>query len=379
MPFAVVLPRSPSLGVTGRAGGLSPAAHSVKIVSRALNALFPFHFFGCQGRPLLGWFTVLWLSFCAVDSVWAAGRVRELVPGEPVPLQQFASYYGFSPPEMDERTATIRAEGMELVLELNSRRALVNGVVLWLHQPVLSGRRDWQISAVDVETVLDPLLRPQYALATAGYRRIVIDPGHGGSDPGAIGLMGTVEKELALALSLRVADLLRQAGNEVHLTRTDDRFISLSNRVVLARELQADLFVSIHFNAAQNREARGMETFVLAAAGQPSTGEAVNHPSPPSLPGNAFDASSQLLGFAIHRRVLAQTGNSDRGLKRARFYLLREAPCPTVLFEGAFLSNPEDARNVLRPEFMESMAHGLAEGILEYVGWVLRARLEKAL
>lgn len=336
--------------------------------------------------PRFGWLTgCVWLIILAgiflicAEPAMASGRVREPESGQPYMLRQFAQVYGFPAPTIEGNVVTFRNEYTELTFELNSRRIRVNGAVVWLHEPILAGRRDWQIAAVDIEHVVDPLLRPNRALAKVGFQRIMIDPGHGGTDPGARGELGTVEKDLVLEISLRVAELLRRAGNEVHLTRARDEFISLSNRVDRAKEIEADLFVSIHFNSAANREAKGTETFVLPAAGFPGTSDQAVHPPPPRLPGNAFDPGSQLLAYAIQRNVLKRTGNEDRGIKRARFYVLREAPCPAVLFEGAFLSNPGDARNLHRPEYKEQMARGIAEGIIDYLGWVLRARLENVL
>jgi N-acetylmuramoyl-L-alanine amidase len=171
---------------------------------------------------------------------------------------------------------------------------------------------------------------------------VVVDPGHGGPDPGAIGIGGLREKDIVFPISVEVASLLEQQGVRAVLTREDDRDLGLEPRVQLARQLKANLFVSIHANAISlsRPDVNGLETYYY------STGLG--------------------LAQAIHRNLLA-VSSRDRGVRRARFYVLRHTPMPSVLVETGFVTGAEDAPRLADPGFRSRMAVNIAQGILEYL------------
>jgi N-acetylmuramoyl-L-alanine amidase len=181
---------------------------------------------------------------------------------------------------------------------------------------------------------------------------IVIDPGHGGNDPGAVG-NGLQEKELTLSISLRVAKLLRARGADVRLTRSDDRTFStdkrtdLQARAAFANNAQADYFVSIHINAGGGT---GFESYVV-----PST----------------VNAESGRRQAIVHREVAAvfqQAGLTDRGQKTANFAVLRETTMPAILLECGFIDRTEDANQLKNPAFLDSVAQAIAHGIAKAIG-----------
>ncbi len=331
--------------------------------------------------PLLPLALLLLFSPGWPREVLAMGRARPVAVGEhtywPVPL--IARELDLSYQNYDEKRFSLSGRNLDIRLEVGGRRAMVNGVLVWLHEPVVAGRRSPMLSVSDVETVLLPLARPIEALRQVGYRTIVLDAGHGGADPGGQGPAGSIEKELALTLTKGVADVLREAGLDVYLTRDDDSALTLSNRVVRTRDAGADLFVSLHFNTSANPQAQGSETFVLTAGGHASTSGQSGGSHPPEVDANAFDAANLLLGYAIQQRLLQRTGNQDRGVRRARFFVLREAVSPAVLVEAAFLTNAEEEVRVMDPAFQARMIRGIAEGILDYTSLVMRAQLEEYL
>ncbi len=172
---------------------------------------------------------------------------------------------------------------------------------------------------------------------------VVIDPGHGGRDPGAIGLGGLQEKDVILPISRQVNQILQQNGVEVIMTRSEDYFISLEGRTRLANRAQADLFVSIHANAIGGRrpDVNGIETY--------------------------YYSSGRRLAQTIHNSILQNVNVGDRGVRRARFFVLRNTSMPAVLVEVGFLTGNVDNISLANPNFRSQMAQAIANGILQYI------------
>ncbi len=171
---------------------------------------------------------------------------------------------------------------------------------------------------------------------------VMLDPGHGGKDPGAIGIGGLREKDIILPLAQQVAAILEQRGVKAILTRTDDYFVDLAPRVEMARRANVDVFVSIHANAIANRpDVNGLETY--------------------------YYSSGQRLAQTIHSSILQNVGVKDRGVRRARFYVLRNNPMPAVLVEVGFVTGRQDAPRLATTAYENQMAQAIANGILQYI------------
>jgi N-acetylmuramoyl-L-alanine amidase len=177
--------------------------------------------------------------------------------------------------------------------------------------------------------------------SSASAATVVLDAGHGGHDPGGVPGQRYIEKHAALRITKLVQARLKAAGHRVLMTRTSDVFIELSRRVALSNKSPANaVFVSIHFNSAPNRDAHGIETYY-------------------------YDARSLPLAQAIHRRVLQATGEEDRNVRRARFYVLRNNRRVAALAELGFLTNAQEGARVARSsEYGQRLAKAVAEGIL---------------
>ncbi|WP_027340130.1 N-acetylmuramoyl-L-alanine amidase family protein [Halonatronum saccharophilum] len=175
-------------------------------------------------------------------------------------------------------------------------------------------------------------------------RTIVIDAGHGGSDPGAIGASGLYEKDVAYDISLKVDQLLRDEGYNTIMTRDGDYFVPLTQRAEIANQRGADLFVSVHANAHPNPDVGGTETYAH------------------------WNASKDNWAFAwyVHSEVVNRIGLRDHGLKAANFAVLRRTEIPAILLEVAFLSNAKEDRLLGDPAFQEEVAYGVVEGINKY-------------
>lgn len=174
--------------------------------------------------------------------------------------------------------------------------------------------------------------------------RVVIDPGHGGTDVGAVGASGRYEKDFTLKLARITASLLEQEpGIEVFMTRTDDRFISQTSRFrpTFANELDADLLISIHGNTYSDPRVTGTETYY-------------------------FHRHSRTLANIVQRHVARATGFRNRGIKRENFFLLEEARMPAVLVEVGYLTNPDDEALMWTEQFQQRVAEAIVAAIKEY-------------
>jgi N-acetylmuramoyl-L-alanine amidase len=220
------------------------------------------------------------------------------------------------------------------------------------------------------------------------FDTIVIDPGHGGRDPGAVGFSGSCEKDRTLEIALMVRDLLSIRMPELRavLSRSVDEYVSLGDRTRLANRNRADLFVSIHCNAAVNRTANGYETFFLSLARTDDArvvemlennvlelDEVSTLPTDPlsfllaDMAQSIFQNQSSYLAGAVQNSFSrAFPGARDRGVKQAGFYVLRGAYMPAVLVEVAFISNQAEERDLLSLDFRFRAAQAIVESIIMY-------------
>jgi N-acetylmuramoyl-L-alanine amidase len=176
--------------------------------------------------------------------------------------------------------------------------------------------------------------------SAARFSTVVIDAGHGGHDRGGIPGQRASEKAATLDVSFRLRRILNNSGIRTVMTRTDDSFISLGRRVAIANSQRNAVFVSVHFNSAKREGARGFETYY-------------------------YSSRSASLASAIHRRMVKQTWRTeDRGLRRRGFYVIRKTRIPSVLVEGGFLTNRDEARTISKPEYRQRLAMAIASGIL---------------
>jgi len=250
--------------------------------------------------------------------------------------------------------------------EHDSREIVINGVTHWISVPAIESHGQLWIASLDVLKVIDPIIRQGRTPNKTMVRTIVLDPGHGGSDRGTRGVTGR-EKELTLDLAKRVQRLLETAGFKVIPTRATDENVSLDDRVALTERKHADLFVSLHFNSGGN--AQGIETYCVPPAGAVSTANPFRRffgGGDDKCSANQFDEKNVWLAHCVQRSLLQITGANDRGVRRARYVVIRDAPCPAILVESGFLSNVGEEQRLLAPEYRDKLAKGITDGILEY-------------
>jgi len=255
----------------------------------------------------------------------------------------------------------------ELRFALDSREAQVNGVHVWLLFPLVLRNRAVYFAQMDLQSTLQPLLSPPKNRPGARIKTVCLDPGHGGKDPGnRVG--SNLEKTYTLELAEEVRDELTGAGLKVTLTRSTDTFLELPTRPELARRRNADLFVSLHFNSADNsrNSVRGAEVYCLTPAGVSSTNARGEGGGAGWFPGNRFNEKNLFLAYQVQKSVTKSLGLEDRGVRRARFAVLRDALMPAVLIEAGFMSHPVEGRKIFDPAYRKQMARAIADGLLAY-------------
>ncbi|MDD2228447.1 MAG: N-acetylmuramoyl-L-alanine amidase [Candidatus Cloacimonetes bacterium] len=219
---------------------------------------------------------------------------------------------------------------------------------------------------------------------------IVLDPGHGGKDPGAVGRkLKAKEKDINLGVCLKLKSLLeKELGLRVLLTRSDDRFVSLQDRTKYANEKKADLFVSLHTNSSKSASGKGLETYYLSTAqtSEARAVEALENDVVELFEGGTaakrkYDdlafilsdlsqtenlESSNQLASNVQQNIVAGTRATDRGVKQANFYVLRGAFMPSILVEMGFLSNEEEEQLLVNEEYQDRLARTIFEGIKRF-------------
>jgi len=199
---------------------------------------------------------------------------------------------------------------------------------------------------------------------------VVIDAGHGGTDNGAMSARGGMEKNYTIDTAFRLEAILRAAGLKTVLTRHTDVFVDLYERAHIASLYPDYAFVSIHFNSA-TPEARGLETYALSPRGAASTSSAyLTRSDIQKLPGNNYDAFNILLASMVHSEIIRLNPgdpSADRGVKRARFVVIKQNVLPAILVEGGFVSNRMEAARVNRPEYRQSLAEAIGRGLIRFV------------
>ncbi len=218
------------------------------------------------------------------------------------------------------------------------------------------------------------------------FDTIIIDPGHGGKDPGAVGYRGTKEKDIVLDVSKRLAKKIeRNSKTKVILTREEDIFLRLQDRTKFANANEGDLFISIHTNAAEDRRASGFETFLIGPnKNEAAVRVAARENAALELEGfsgkkltnedlikatiaqSAFAAKSEEFASLVQNEIRKRVQSKDRGVKQAGFYVLMGASMPNVLIELGFISNPNEEKKLNSSSYRDMLATSIYYAVLKY-------------
>ncbi|MEO9112918.1 MAG: N-acetylmuramoyl-L-alanine amidase [Lacunisphaera sp.] len=325
----------------------------------------------------------LWVMVALIFAGIAVARGRAETTGwHPIRLYQadyvsadeVAAHYGLKLTWLEKKKRVRLENGStKIELEVNDREISWNGLRVFLSETIAPYQDSLCLSLDDVRSTVEPLMHPLAPGPRSRPHLIAIDAGHGGNDSGTRNQrLKLQEKTFTLDVARRLKIALEKFGYRTLLTRTTDRYMALEDRPAAANRARADLFISIHFNSIEeNGAVRGIETYSFTPAGQRSTVAGSHRAADEKVqPGNRTDHWNILLGAAIQRRLVIDLAATDRGLKRARFVVLRTTHCPAVLVEGGFLSNSVEAGKLATPAYREQIARAIAGGVRHYVAAV---------
>lgn len=308
---------------------------------------------------LLGLMLLLAGGVCPAAGKW---EIYDVGGVKYVKLNDVWKFYRFSPKTGHPGCVSYGAANRVVSVKPERQDFYVNNYRYILSYPVRRHGEDLLISAIDMKKLVDPVLRPRYSKNAGVLRTVVLDPGHGGHDAGAVSPWAR-EKDCNLKLANKVKLRLERMGFRVVMTRSSDVFLTLDQRVEIANRTPDSVFVSIHHNSGR-RAAQGIETFTLAPQGTTSPFAKTRRYA--DLDGNDQDSENIALATAIHSRAIKSTKATDRGIQRARFSVLCTIKRPAVLFEGGFVSNPEEGRLIASDAYQNKLADSIAEGVLSY-------------
>lgn len=331
----------------------------------------------------------VWALACLVQPVLGATwDIRKLNGEDYVSVDNIKQFYHFA--KLSRKGSEITLESFSKVgkkggeatlgtplvvmrLNVGSPECTMNRVKFVFSKPVAEIDGKPFVSRTDLAKLIDPVLRPDFIKNAGNFRTVILDPGHGGKDPGATNPYGTEAD-----YNLKVANLVRAEimklppphnNIRVVMTRTSDKYLSLQERVNLANSVPEDaIFISLHFNSG-GRAAHGIETFTLSPPGVAHYGRDLIAADALSRAGNQHDSANVALATATHGMVVRSLGEKntfDRGIKRARYTVLSGVRHPAILLEGGFMSHPYEARLIHKPEYQAALARGVATAVAKY-------------
>jgi N-acetylmuramoyl-L-alanine amidase len=262
---------------------------------------------------------------------------------------------------------SVTNRSFRLLFQKDSKNAQFNDINVLLSYPIVVHSDAAYIAETDLRLTLAPLLSPPTGPTGTRIKTIVIDPGHGGRDPG-FQVGANQEKKYTLLLAKELRDQLKKAGFNASLTRTSDTYVEKAARPDIARQRGADLFISLHWNSAGagGDGVQGVQTYCVTPAGAPSSNESSDITDTSMQPGNRNNDKSLFLAYTLQRSLVQGVGINDRGVRRARFTVLCLAQMPAILIEGGYMSNPAESKRIYDPAYRRQMAHAIVNGVLAY-------------
>jgi N-acetylmuramoyl-L-alanine amidase len=277
--------------------------------------------------------------------------------------ENVAKFYGFERFAKQDDDRIFKHPSLIMTWKIGSESIYVNNIKFNLSFPVIENGGMAMLSTVDLAKLVDPVVRPSYIRKPIEFDTVVIDAGHGAHDSGAKGPYGR-EKDYTLDTAQRLSKALQARGFKTVMTRNEDVFLTLGQRVEVANRYKNAIFISIHYNSSGAQSSNGIETYALAPQGTRTDvgGSPWNSP----LTGNISDAENIALATAVHAHVISDIKAVDRGIKRARFNVLRGINKPGILFEGGFVTSPSEGKLINDPAHRERLASSIADAVVRF-------------
>lgn len=316
--------------------------------------------------------------FLSAQSIFAQAKALPKKPAPPAPkkvtihvqnykgsqmlnMRDVAAFYGMTY-TANGKDISFKSKYSSITFAVDSRLMTLNGIQVYLSRPITVMGGVNYLGKSDFQLLLEPILRPKTVIPKTPMKTIVIDAGHGGKDVGAIN-GNSYEKNINLQVALRLASKLRSKGYTVYMTRSKDTDVSLDQRTQFASTVKANLFVSLHCNSA-SATVTGLETYIATPCGDAPVGDTVT--SKDKCPANAYDLQNAYLAYYTQRAILQHTKCGDRGVRRKRFYVIRNTACPCMLVEMGFLSNNTELASLKQVLRQEKIADAIAESITKF-------------
>lgn len=297
----------------------------------------------------------------AQDAAW---EVVKYGGEDYVTTSSLQKFYRFQSYSAEGGNIFFRSSDLIMKARSGSQNLLINNTKFVLSNPIVCSNGNYLVSRMDLCKLIDPVLRPSFIRESTPFQTVIIDAGHGGVDSGSDGVYGN-EKSHALRLANLLKHELESRNFRVKMTRTKDDDISRAQRVAFANKVDNAIFVSLHYNNG-GRSARGIETYALSPQGAESTQHGPRNSDNAKYRGNQNDSANIALATAIHASVVHQLKPIDRGIKRARWDVLTGINKPAILFEGGFLTNPDEAKEINSYAHVKKLAGAIADGIVTY-------------
>ncbi len=275
-------------------------------------------------------------------------------------LRDIAAFYGmrYSP---GAKEAVLSSKYSTIAFTFQSREFTLNGVKVFAGFPLRKKGDEYLLASLDLTKIIDPVMRIG-TLPRRQVRHIVIDAGHGGKDVGAI-CGEHREKDINLHVAQRLGKKLRLQGYKVSYTRSKDVFVTLAERPQLAAAVKADLFISLHCNSAA-ASVSGIEVFAATPQHTPATG--ANKVETAVCVADKYCKENAYISYYAQKALVAKTRATDRGVRRKRYFVIRELSCPGVLIEMGFISNAAERTRLLQASRQEQIADAIVEAVNLY-------------
>jgi N-acetylmuramoyl-L-alanine amidase len=276
-------------------------------------------------------------------------------------LEDVAKFYGFTY-RISGKDAILSSRYSRLVFTKDKHVANINATNQHLGYAIRIFNGHFLIGRVDFSKTLDPILRPA-TLPRRNVRKIIIDAGHGGKDPGCQS-GGQSEKTINLGVAQKLAGYLKNRGYTVYMMRNSDMTLTLKQRVDAANKTKPDLFISLHCNAADVASASGIEVYCATPVNMPPSDSKTV--SKKACIANAYDLENAYLAYYIQKRLVSTLKTTDRGARRKRYTVIADTNAPSILVEMGFLTNPND-RKLLTSQVRQSIiARAIAVAVDQY-------------
>ncbi|MEM0897597.1 MAG: N-acetylmuramoyl-L-alanine amidase [Verrucomicrobiota bacterium] len=282
-----------------------------------------------------------------------------------VTAKDIREYYKFESLSRQGSLLIFRSPRIEMKFSTGQAIIHINKVKFIPSYPIVAKGGEYLVSELDLNKLIDPVLRPSQIREAGFLQTVVIDPGHGGVDPGSQSRYGD-ESDFTLKTSQYLKAELEKRGFRVRMTRTGDTFPTLEERVEYANSISNAIFVSIHYNWFRRTTAKGIETYALSPQGTKAYNSGANPGDKRFLAGNARDSENIALATAVHAHILKATAADDRGIKRERYTVLTGIEHPAILIEGGFMSHPTESRIIASSSYQQKIALATAQGIERY-------------